>query len=146
MFFFPAQMIHCTRLCKQWVDPSWISGSNTAPIPGSGREQQLHTFFSTASLSVLQQNTSAGANLCFTHTSRTRMECGGERELQCALSRVTGSGELLGTGHPPLPGTPRLSLSLCRLLYPGQSHHSRLELPEQSLMLRVNWLSPLTVP
>ncbi|XP_014813039.1 PREDICTED: SMC5-SMC6 complex localization factor protein 2-like [Calidris pugnax] len=28
------QMIHYTSLCKQWVDPSWISGSHTAPIPG----------------------------------------------------------------------------------------------------------------
>lgn len=36
VFSFPTQMIHCTFLCKQWVDPSWISGSDTGLIPGLG--------------------------------------------------------------------------------------------------------------
>lgn len=107
---------------------------------GLREQQQLHTFFST-SLSVLQQSTSAGAQPWFTGTSRTLMECAEEREPQCALSRVTGHWAPLsahsasaGSFPPEQRRTPRADSS-----QPPRA-------VRKSSMLRVNWLSPPTVP
>lgn len=145
MFFFPARMIHCSFLCKQWVDPCWISGSSTAPIPGLASSSSTllspHPLYPSCSKAQVQEQTRGSCKIL--------VECGGEREPQCALSRALDAGELPGTGHPSLPGTPEPTQPL-QAPFPQQERSPRAVSSrpgaEESVMLRVNWLSLSTVP
>lgn len=105
VFSFPTQMIHCTFLYKQWVDPRWISRTDTAPIPGLGS-------YSSAPPSLRPPNLSCSKAQVQEQTCvpRTCAEClwgaEGKESPSVPQAMLLDAGKLPCIVHPSLPCTP----------------------------------------
>ena len=161
VFSFPTQMIHCTFLCKQWVDPSWISGSDTQPIPGLGSCSSTLSSPRPPNLSCSKEQVEG--RTCGPPTLHNA--CRGGKSPSVPQARLLDAGELpctprcpapLAVLHPSLPTRPpQAPVPIPAEAPPAWGaawYHSGLTAPASRSLrkagcwLRANRLSPPTVP